>query len=116
MLIELTEQLWNLLNPDFKEYMEVTEDDNFFIPEWYPTPDIRISPIMLCVEKDIGREFTKAFMVERKDTPAIICRIDKMEAVELTEKNIFAIINGKKEVIQGENIVNLRNKRNKKGK
>ena len=115
MIIELTEQLWDLLNPEFDGHTGLIGEEGIsYTPEWYPMYDIRICPIITFIEKDIGRKYAKAFVVERKDEFPIICSIDKIDALEITEKNIFIIVDGKKEVVQGENVINLRDIRDRK--
>lgn len=108
MIINLTEDLWDLLNPEFDGHTGlIGENGDCYTPSWYPLPDIRINPIMMFIPQDIGRRYKKSFIIQRREENPIIVDIGRVEKVEITENNILLYYDGKKEVVQGKNITNL---------
>ena len=104
MRINLSDKLWDILNPEFDGHFGYGE----FSPSWVPLPSISITPIMTYQPMDIGQRKRKAFIVCLKDVDHVV--VSRSE-IEVTPKCVFLISkDGERILLLGENVV-LMNKK-----
>lgn len=111
MHIELTEQLWDLLNPEFDGHTGLSgEDGTSYTPSWHPIQGISIYPIMSFIPKDIGKTYQKVFVLQKEGLDKCFI-LQHLDSIEITDKNIFGYKDGKRYIIDGENVAILGERR-----
>ena len=99
MRINLSDELWDILNPDFDGHLGYGE----FSPSWMPLPNIIISPIMTYRLMDVGQRERKSFIVYLKDVDQVV--LSRSE-IEITPKCVYLINkDGERTLLFGENVV-----------
>lgn len=99
MRINLSDKLWDTLNPEFDGHFGYGE----FSPSWMPLPNISITPIMTYKPMDIGQRERKAFIVCLQDVDSVV--LSRSE-IEITPECVFLINkDGERNLLLGKNVI-----------